>query len=86
MINCICVVHTRGHEVIVGRFELRGVYAPAYGFVIVQEKGERHVPWGECVSILAVGAKVSGREIVVEASTNLPQERPSGRANTRGVA
>lgn len=75
MIGSICVVHINGGGVHVGRFELRGIYAPAYGFVIVADDAEHEIDWREVHSILRVGsAVVHEPDLTVIANNTVPRD------------
>lgn len=82
MIGSIVVAHMGDGEVFVGRFELRGIYQPAYGFWIVGEHGERSVDWTELTSLLRVGSRVvatlecrnDGAMTVIPAGTRPPPQ------------
>jgi hypothetical protein len=55
MLNHLCRVETTDGEELTGRFELRGVYGPAYCFVLVTETGHREISWSKARSITITG-------------------------------
>jgi hypothetical protein len=54
MINKVCAVLLTSGEVLLGKVELRGIYAPAYGFHLVGDGGDRQVSWTDVCMIISV--------------------------------